>query len=258
MEDEVGVVRTAIADGDIERRAAIGALRVDRAVGLERRPDPECIPCAVGEPRSSGGLHPEGRGPCSERIGHRDLTRVIEHERVRIVESSPAFAHGSFGDAVDVGDLRGSWRPTEFHEPSIGRIAQVDIGGVHGGTVREQPGVVKRGVGQATIAPASFDPALERHRQGGYRRAMATGDSDETKPLGFSIDIDEILKDVAGARRRTTRRRSTTDMDAALRRAVRAELVDVERALKLLAAEVVRLRKANEALADKITKLTRR
>jgi hypothetical protein len=87
---------------------------------------------------------------------------------------------------------------------------------------------------------------------------MTTGDSDETKPLGFSIDIDEILKDVAGARRRTTRRRSTTDMDAALRRAVRAELVDVERALKLVAAEIVRLRRANEDLADKIAKLTRR
>lgn len=87
---------------------------------------------------------------------------------------------------------------------------------------------------------------------------MTTGDSDETKALGFSIDIDEILKDVAGARRRTTRRRSTTDMDAALRRAVRAELVDVERALKLVAAEIVRLRRANEDLADKIAKLTRR
>ena len=87
---------------------------------------------------------------------------------------------------------------------------------------------------------------------------MASSDSDETKPLGFSIDIDEILKDVAGARRRTTRRRSTTDMDAALRRAVRAELVDVERALKLVAAEIVRLRRANEDLADKIAKLTRR
>ena len=87
---------------------------------------------------------------------------------------------------------------------------------------------------------------------------MATGDSDETKPLGFSIDIDEILKDVAGARRRTTRRRSTTDMDAALRRAVRAELVDVERALRLVAAEIVRLRRANEDLADKVAKLTRR
>jgi hypothetical protein len=86
---------------------------------------------------------------------------------------------------------------------------------------------------------------------------MATGDSDETKPLGFSIDIDEILKDVAGARRRTTRRRSNTDMDAALRRAVRAELVDVEKALKLIATEMVRLRRANEALADKVAKLTR-
>jgi hypothetical protein len=84
-------------------------------------------------------------------------------------------------------------------------------------------------------------------------------DSDETKPLGFSLDIDEILKDVAGTRRRTTRRRtSTTDMDAALRRAVRAELVDVERALKSLATEVVRLRRANEDLADKVGKLTRR
>ena len=91
---------------------------------------------------------------------------------------------------------------------------------------------------------------------------MATGDSDETKPLGFSIDIDEILKDVAGSRRRTTRRSttraSTTDMDAAQRRAVRAELVDVERALKLLATEIVRLRRANEDLADKVAKLTRR
>jgi len=84
-------------------------------------------------------------------------------------------------------------------------------------------------------------------------------DSDETKPRGFSLDIDEILKDVAGTRRRTTRRRtSTTDMDAALRRAVRAELVDVERALKSLATEVVRLRRANEDLADKVAKLTRR
>jgi hypothetical protein len=79
---------------------------------------------------------------------------------------------------------------------------------------------------------------------------------------GFSIDIGEILKDVTGTRRRTTRRRSTTtssgDMDAALRRAVRVELADVERALKLLADEVVRLRKANEALADQVARLARR
>lgn len=84
--------------------------------------------------------------------------------------------------------------------------------------------------------------------------------SDE--PRGFSIDIGEILKDVTGTKRRTTRGRSrsttSNDMDAALRRAVRAELGDVERSLKLLADELVRLRKANEALAVQVAKLTRR
>jgi hypothetical protein len=93
---------------------------------------------------------------------------------------------------------------------------------------------------------------------------MPTDDSDTT-PRGFSIDIGEILKDVAGTRRTSTTRRrttasrsSTTDMDAAMRRAVRAELGDVEKALKLLADEIVRLRRANVDLADKVAKLTRR
>ena len=86
---------------------------------------------------------------------------------------------------------------------------------------------------------------------------MATSD----EPRGFSIDIGEILKDVAGTRRRTSRTRSrssTSDMDSALRRAVRVELADVERSLKLLADEVVRLRKSNEALADKVDRLIKR
>jgi hypothetical protein len=92
---------------------------------------------------------------------------------------------------------------------------------------------------------------------------MPTDDS-ESKPLGFSIDIDKILKDVTRAGRSTRRTRSTTsrssstDMDAAVRRAVRAELADVERALKLIADEIVRIRRANEDLADKVGKLTRR
>ena len=106
-------------------------------------------------------------------------------------------------------------------------------------------------------------PRLEPGHGNRYRRVMPTDDSDTT-PRGFSIDIGEILKDVAGTRRTTTRRRttasrsSTTDMDAAMRRAVRAELGDVEKALKLLADEIVRLRRANEDLADKVAKLTRR
>jgi hypothetical protein len=83
--------------------------------------------------------------------------------------------------------------------------------------------------------------------------AHVTGDD----PVGFSLDIDKILRDVGvGTRRR--RRPATNDTDAAIRRAVRSELVDIERALKTIAQEIVRLRRANEALAEKVGKLTRR
>ncbi len=80
------------------------------------------------------------------------------------------------------------------------------------------------------------------------------------EPRGFSLDIDKILKDVTGTRRRSSRSRasSSSDMDAALRRAVRVELADVERSLKLIADEIVRLRKANDALATAVAKLTKR
>ncbi len=78
------------------------------------------------------------------------------------------------------------------------------------------------------------------------------------EPAGFSIDIGDILREATKPRRRTRARPATNDMDAALRRAVRVEVAGVERALKLLAEEVVRLRRANEDLADKITRLTKR
>ena len=94
---------------------------------------------------------------------------------------------------------------------------------------------------------------------------MPTDESAANEPLGFNIDIGEILRDagVTGPKRRTKRRTTTTrasssDMDAAVRRAIRVELADVERALRELAEEVVRLRRANERLADQIAKLDRR
>jgi hypothetical protein len=80
------------------------------------------------------------------------------------------------------------------------------------------------------------------------------------RPAGFSLDIEDILKDLANPtrRRRTTVSSSSNDMDAAVRRAVRAEIADVERALKALVAEVARLRRSNEDLADKVARLTKR
>jgi hypothetical protein len=94
-----------------------------------------------------------------------------------------------------------------------------------------------------------------------YRAAMPANDRPEGEPLGFNIDIGDILKEVTRPKRRATRRTSTTsrsnDMDAAIRRAIRVELADVERALKQLAEEVVRLRRANEDLADKVARSLR-
>jgi hypothetical protein len=103
--------------------------------------------------------------------------------------------------------------------------------------------------------PAERARWLERDGPNVYRPRMA---SDE--PRGFSLDIEKILKDVTGTRRRTSRSRSasSSDMDSALRRAVRVELADVERSLKLLTEEVVRLRKANDSLAAQVAKLARR
>jgi hypothetical protein len=94
---------------------------------------------------------------------------------------------------------------------------------------------------------------------------MPTDESAANEPLGFNIDIGEILRDagVTGPKRRTRRstttaRASSSDMDAAIRRAIRVELADVERALRELAEEVVRLRRANERLADQVAKIDRR
>ena len=89
---------------------------------------------------------------------------------------------------------------------------------------------------------------------------------DDTEARGFRIDIGKILRDATASKPRTTRRRSTTtsrstssgDMDDAVRRAVRAEIADVKRGLTALAQEVVRLRRANEDLAAKIDRFTKR
>lgn len=82
------------------------------------------------------------------------------------------------------------------------------------------------------------------------------------KPLGFNIgDLGRVLEDAVTPtrRRRTSTGRSTrsNDMDAALRRAVRAELADTSRAIRDLADEVARLRKSNDDLVAELARLAR-
>jgi len=77
------------------------------------------------------------------------------------------------------------------------------------------------------------------------------------EPVGFDIDIGKILRDT-GLTKPRRRRASATTADAAIRRAVRLELAGIERALKTLAEEVVRLRRVNEDLADRVARLTKR
>ena len=88
---------------------------------------------------------------------------------------------------------------------------------------------------------------------------MSTDDPSD-QPLGFNIDIGEILRGATAPKRRTPRK-STTGvsgaMDTVVRQAIRAEMKDVEQALRELATEVVRLRRANEDLAAKVAKLKR-
>ena len=91
---------------------------------------------------------------------------------------------------------------------------------------------------------------------------MATDDPSDTHPVGFNIDIGEILRGATAPKRRTTRTRTASTsvsgaMDTVVRQAIRAEMKDVEKALRDLADEVVRLRRANEDLAAKVARLTR-
>jgi hypothetical protein len=76
-------------------------------------------------------------------------------------------------------------------------------------------------------------------------------------PVGFNLDFDQVLRDLTKPRPAPARA-ATNDMDAAVRRAVRTEMDEVERTLKALVAEVARLRRSNEELADRIARLTKR
>ncbi len=137
MEDEVRLIGSAIPDHEVERLLTVGARGVDLTVGREGGTDPEGIPGAVRVPRTAVGLDPEWRRLGGERVGHRDLASAIEHEGVGVVKARPPdpdILRRSIDGRCDLGCRRGS---AELDELAVGRVAQIDVSGVHVATVRD-------------------------------------------------------------------------------------------------------------------------
>ena len=81
VEEERLVVHALVADLDRERLAAVGAGRLDPAVGVQRGADADRVPGAVAVPPAAVGLHPVGGRHDRERIEHPQLVgRRIEDE----------------------------------------------------------------------------------------------------------------------------------------------------------------------------------
>ena len=84
VDEQLGAAdELAVPNLELERLAAVGALRADRAVHVQRGRDPERVPGAVREPRAAAGLDAVRRLDGGERVQHPDLGRAgLEHERM--------------------------------------------------------------------------------------------------------------------------------------------------------------------------------
>jgi pimeloyl-ACP methyl ester carboxylesterase len=128
MEAERLVLRLCVADADRDRLAAIGARRLDSAVGCQGGAHAERIPRAVGVPPAAAGFDPIGGRYRRERKRHSDLTGDrVDDEGVRLVEPLPAGAH-----VVRVGTdrhcgLGGRGRTSKLDEEPVRPIAELHV-----------------------------------------------------------------------------------------------------------------------------------
>jgi aminopeptidase len=121
------VVHTPVTDFHREGFAAVGAGRLDAAVGVQRSADTEGVPRAVPIPPAAAGLNPVGGRHDREGIEHPQLVgRWIEDQRVLLVQPPPA------GDnLLRIAELRRERCATALDEECIGPPSQLEIGPVH-------------------------------------------------------------------------------------------------------------------------------
>ena len=127
VEEERLVVHAPVADLEREGLAAVGAGRLDPAVGVQRGGDTERVPRAVAVPPAVAGLDPVGGRHDGEGIEHPQLVgRRIEHQSVLFVEPPPAGY-----DLLRVAELCCLRRSTLLDEEGVGPPSQLEIGPVH-------------------------------------------------------------------------------------------------------------------------------
>ncbi len=84
-------IRSTINNLNNDLVAAIGAIRFDPTIDIQRCANPECIPRTIREPRPSTGSHPIRRWLGSKRVRHAYLRRTgIQNQCVSIMKTSPS------------------------------------------------------------------------------------------------------------------------------------------------------------------------
>ena len=135
MPDGISGAWVTVTDRDAEGLSAVGALGLDHRIEAQRRPDAECVPPAVGEPRPAAGDDAERRGHGRERVEHPDRAVLVEDDRVGVVEAAPGG-----GDRPLVGSglncqLGRRRRTAGVHDVAVRQVPQLEIRRVHSGIV---------------------------------------------------------------------------------------------------------------------------
>jgi hypothetical protein len=122
----------AAADLDLERLAAVRAGRLEPPVHAECRADPERVPRAVPVPRAAVRLDAERRRDGGERVRHPQALAVgVQHDRVLVVEPSPACPCLVHRHRAALGDLGERRRTAELDEERVRQVPQREVGGIH-------------------------------------------------------------------------------------------------------------------------------
>jgi hypothetical protein len=123
---------TLISYFDHDVLTTVGAGCLDPTIHVERSADSECVPRTIRVPPAVLGEHAVGSGHGRERIRHPDgALACVQHERVRLVKSSPAGLYRLWSGTCRLRDLIRRGASSEFDEQAIGQVPEVEVSLIH-------------------------------------------------------------------------------------------------------------------------------